>query len=74
MQRVFPENWVHDNGRLVLVGSAAHPWPVRRSPPPLTVQIGSISDRCSLARHDLRSEHEPGGRLSTGKVILTPAQ
>jgi hypothetical protein len=33
MQRDFPESWVHDSGRLVVVGSAAHPWPVRRSPP-----------------------------------------
>lgn len=27
MERVFPENWVHDTGRLVVVGDAAHPWP-----------------------------------------------
>ncbi|KAN0133360.1 hypothetical protein V8E53_008800 [Lactarius tabidus] len=27
MQRNFPEDWVHDTGRLVLVGSAAHPFP-----------------------------------------------
>jgi salicylate hydroxylase len=33
MQRDFPESWVHDSDRLVVVGSAAHPWPVRRSPP-----------------------------------------
>jgi hypothetical protein len=33
MERVFPENWVHDTGRLVVVGDAAHPWPVRRSLP-----------------------------------------
>lgn len=25
----FPEDWVHDTGRLVVVGSAAHPYPVR---------------------------------------------
>lgn len=29
MQRNFPEDWVHDTGRLVIVGSAAHPFPVR---------------------------------------------
>lgn len=75
MERVFPENWVHDTGRLVVVGDAAHPWPVRRSLPLLTLQTSSIiSNRYSLARHDLRSEHESRGRLSTGKVILTPAQ
>ncbi len=75
MQRAFPENWVHDTGRLVVVGDAAHPWPVRCSPPLLTFQTGSIiSDEYSLARYDLRSEHEPGRRLSTGKAILTPAQ
>ena len=28
MQRDFPEDWVHDSGRLVVVGSAAHPFPV----------------------------------------------
>jgi 2-polyprenyl-6-methoxyphenol hydroxylase-like FAD-dependent oxidoreductase len=28
MQRTIPEDWVHDTGRLVLVGSAAHPYPV----------------------------------------------
>ena len=33
MQRDFPESWVHDTARLVVVGSAAHPWPVRCSPP-----------------------------------------
>jgi hypothetical protein len=33
MERVFPENWVHETGRLVVVGNAAHPWPVRRSLP-----------------------------------------
>ncbi|KAI9511080.1 FAD/NAD-P-binding domain-containing protein [Russula earlei] len=27
MVRDFPEDWVHDTGRLVLVGSAAHPFP-----------------------------------------------
>jgi hypothetical protein len=74
MKRVFPENWVHENGRLVVVGNAAHPWPVRRSLP-LNIQTSSItSNRCSLARHDLRFEHESRGRLSTGKVVLTPAQ
>lgn len=29
MQRTFPEDWVHDTGRLVVIGSAAHPFPVR---------------------------------------------
>ena len=29
MERIFPEDWVHDTGRLVVVGSAAHPFPVR---------------------------------------------
>jgi salicylate hydroxylase len=29
MQRDFAEDWVHDSGRLVVVGSAAHPFPVR---------------------------------------------
>jgi hypothetical protein len=33
MERIFPEDWVHDTSRLVVVGSAAHPWPVRRSLP-----------------------------------------
>ena len=28
MQRDFPEDWVHNSGRLVVVGSAAHPFPV----------------------------------------------
>jgi len=37
MERVFPENWVHDTGRLVLVGDAAHPWPVRRFLPFLNI-------------------------------------
>jgi len=27
MQRDFPEDWVHNSGRLVVVGSAAHPFP-----------------------------------------------
>ncbi|KAI0293501.1 hypothetical protein B0F90DRAFT_1397850 [Multifurca ochricompacta] len=27
MEREFPEEWVHNTGRLVLVGSAAHPFP-----------------------------------------------
>lgn len=29
MERAIPEDWVHDTGRLVLIGSAAHPFPVR---------------------------------------------
>ena len=33
MERDFSEDWVHDTGRLVLVGDAAHPFPVRCSPP-----------------------------------------
>ena len=31
VERAFPESWVHDTGRLVVVGDAAHPWTVRRS-------------------------------------------
>ncbi|KAH9046095.1 FAD/NAD-P-binding domain-containing protein [Lactarius hengduanensis] len=27
MERTFPEEWVHETGRLVIVGSAAHPFP-----------------------------------------------
>ena len=48
MERAIPEDWVHDTGRLVLVGSAAHPFPVRFALHP----GGAITDQQSLAaRH-----------------------
>lgn len=29
VERANLEDWVHDSGRMVLVGDAAHPYPVR---------------------------------------------
>ncbi|KAI9453323.1 FAD/NAD-P-binding domain-containing protein [Lactarius psammicola] len=67
MERTFPEDWVHDTGRLVIVGSAAHPFPERLSLTSMCSQPGimygpsmSLEDASVLAKlfSHLRDEEQ----------------
>jgi len=56
MQRDFPEDWVHNSGRLVVVGSAAHPFPPGIIyGPSMSLEDGSVLAK--LFSH-LRSEEQ----------------
>jgi len=72
MQRDFPEDWVHDSGRLVVVGSAAHPFPV--SSFPTCVYTYLVTVLIITAWNNLRSEHEFGRRVGARQVVLTSTQ
>ena len=42
------DDWVHDSGRLLVVGEAAHPYPVRAVRPPVRPLARSRATRCLL--------------------------
>src|SRR6266404_6883073 len=68
MEREFAEDWVHDTGRLVLVGNAAHPHPVRLCAARGDERVVLLT--MYAARGVVRSGHEPGRRVGARQAVL----